>query len=134
MSARVVVYGDNLIDQADELTEEAMLRGKEGMDGASNILVSFTKRLLQLRSGPDAAPVGEPPAYQAGDLSRSVKRVNARVRGRVVIGGVRVTDPGAALHEYGGTVKGKTRMARPFIRPALEFTDALITAHLQASL
>lgn len=128
---RVEVYGDNLIDVADELIEEMIEPAKAAVKDARDLVFEEAKRLLNRRtSGPAVA--GEPPVRRTGDLERSMAKTPVRVRGRVVDAGWVVKHPGAMRLEVGFVdQRGVRTLPHPWMRPAEENTKDEVEARLQ---
>ena len=135
MAIRVEVYGDSLIDAADEILEEIEPRAREAVREAADMLLNEVRRLLRLRSGPPAAPEGEPPAKRTGELLKSFRRIPVSVKGRVVSSGIQSNHPGANRLEFGVVDKlGRRTLPHPYIRPAMERMEGPITAFLERAL
>jgi hypothetical protein len=123
------IRGDRL-DLADELEDdfrkEARAVVREGVD----MLIAETKANLQKLMNQESRPDG-PPAYQTGDLFRSIRR------GRVRLGRDKRSVSGEMVStlsyeevngvEYGHVKPDGTRVEpRPFIRPAMAETQPKI--------
>ena len=122
MALRFEVFGDKL-DLADELQDEFHGEAKAAMADAAEMLLDEIRRLLSLRHGPPAAPEGEPPAMQTGDLAAAFKTVRPKVRGRVAESGIQARGEaaeGANRLEHGFTDRrGIRTLPHPFIRVAI---------------
>jgi len=129
VSVKVVVYGDR-IDLADELEEEFHAVAKDVVTEGAEKLLREVRALLRLRAGTfrTAAPEGQPPEYDVGDLFRSFRLIPARVRGRSVSAGIQSDDPGANRVEFGATdTRGIRTLPHPYLRPALANVEPLVT-------
>lgn len=127
MSIKLMVSGATL-DLADELEEEFRRNARGALDKCGEVLLKNVRANLARRKGPDAAPQGEPPAMQEGDLSRSFRRLPTRVKGRVASSGVESAHPGAARLEWGKTdSRGIRTFPHPYLAPAQEASEAEIT-------
>lgn len=120
MTMKIEIVTDK-VDLADDLEEEFHQLAKDAVAEAADLVLGDIKRRLSLRKGPRPAPEGEPPAFQTGQLSRSYKRINPRIRGRVASSGVISRDPAANRLEYGATdSRGIRTLPHPHVRPAFE--------------
>jgi hypothetical protein len=138
---RVHVYGDN-IDLADELKDEFVPKAKAAINEASEVLLEEVKRLLSLRQGSakTAAPEGQPPEQDTGELIRSFKRMPARLSREsegapAVVGGIRANNDYGVRLEYGQTdARGIRTLPHPYLRPAMVAVEPRIDALLQERL
>lgn len=131
MSVRVEVYGDNLLDVADELLDEMIEPAKAAVKDARDIVFDEAKRLLNRRtSGP--AIEGEAPVRRTGELERSLKKTAVSVKGRVVSAGFSSKHPGAMRLEHGFVDKrGVRTLPHPWLRPSFENAKGRVEARLQ---
>lgn len=131
MTMRIEVYGEGLIDVADELLEEMVEPAKDAVKDARDLVFDETKRLLNRRtSGPSIA--GEPPVRRTGELERSMRKTSVSVRGRVVQAGFSINHPGAMRLEVGFVdERGIRTLPHPYIRPAFENMADAVEARLQ---
>jgi hypothetical protein len=125
MSVNVRVYGDKL-DLADELADEFHDEAAKAVTDGAKILLAESHRLIA-RWGPNApAPAGQTPATITGDLLRLTRLRRGRVRrnSRVAQAAVQYA-PHSWLVEFGHiNVDGTRTLPRPFVRPAVENTEA----------
>lgn len=128
------IEGESFAGLGAEVLAELQPKGEAAVNKA--VAVVHRKALDMLgrsSSGTKASEAGQPPALRRGALRRSLKIRAAQVRENVVSAAVYTNHPGAGAQEYGGRVgKGKSiRLpARPYLRPALEQTEAEVTAIL----
>lgn len=134
MSIKIKIYGDK-IDLADELEEEFHQLAKDAVGEAADMLLADIHDRLDNRRGPAPAPEGEAPAMQTGELSRSFKRINPRIRGRVASSGIISRHPGANRLEFGATdSRGIRTLPHPYVRPALDAMEEPISRLLEEKL
>lgn len=122
---RIQVRGDDShIDMADEVVDESIPIVKKAANEVGDAFLLDIRSRLRRRQGPGSAPAGESPAEQTGELARGMRRLAARVRGRVISSGVRhtsMTFEEINSIEYGAVgPNGRVSKARPFARPAEE--------------
>lgn len=135
MTIRVTIEGDNLIDLVDEIEEETLPIALNAVDRAADVLLGKTQELLRRRRGPEPAPEGQPPAEQKGDLAKSFVKIKPRVSGRVVTSGIRSNEDGVNRLEYGATdSRGIVTKPHPFLRPAVEAAEPVVTKLLEDAL
>ena len=128
MTYKITIANDKL-NLADELEEEFHEEAKGIIEEASTILQQHTQAQLSRYSGPGRTPEGQPPALRTGALLRSIKTIRAKVKGRIVSGGIISRDPGANRVEYGATDSlGRRTLPHPFVRPAMETARPVIDA------
>lgn len=108
---RVQVLGDKL-DLAEELQEEFVSVASAVVSEGADIYLHEVTRLLELRSGPEPSPGGEPPAKQSGALHDSWKKLRVRASGRVVSSGIQSRDPGAYAVEFGEVANTAEKVGR----------------------
>lgn len=122
MSIRVEVYGDSLIDVADELLDEMVEPAKAAVKDARDLVFDEARRLLSLRSsGPSIE--GAPPVQRSGELLRSLRKTSISVHGRVVSAGFQTKHPGAMRLEWGFVdERGIRTLPHPWLRPAFSNT------------
>lgn len=133
MTLRIVVYGDKL-DLADEIADDFRTEAMEAVKDARDIVLTEVGRLLRLRWGTfrTAAPEGQPPEYDSGDLFRSFKALGARIRGNVASAGLASDHPGVARLEFGDTdTRGIRTYPHPFLLQAFENVRDRVDALLQ---
>jgi hypothetical protein len=136
MSIKVVVHGE-VLDLADELQDDFHRDAKAVVEEGAGMLLGDVQRRLRQRSGTfrTAAPEGEAPEFDVGDLYRSFKLIAPRVTGRVATSGIRSDHPGANRLEYGKTdVRGIRTLPHPYLRPAMEAMEEPIGRLLQERL
>lgn len=130
---RVTVYGDH-INLAEELKEEWQPVARQAAREAGRMLTEEVRRLLRLRQGrrATAAPEGQPPELDFGNLLDSVSQLSVRMRDTAASSGVQVKHEGAARLEWGKTDrKGRRTFPHPFLRPALANVEGPITRMLE---
>jgi hypothetical protein len=161
---KVQVYGDNLIDQADELVAEQVGALKEVMRRASRLLLATVRRRLSRVGAGRSSDPWTSPFRQSGELAGSLSLAPTTARANVVKGGIKSTLPWEHLNsvEYGwvrlakdnlwaGAASryrqrkakravevsgkgGKVAMPRPFLRPSEADVDAQMETLLDSVL
>jgi hypothetical protein len=136
---RAKVYGDDSwLDLADEVTDDTIPIVKRAANAASDVYLNDLRSRLRSRKGPGAAPEGQSPAEQTGELVNGLRRIAANVKGRIVKGGVRHTSMDYEeinSIEYGAVgPSGRVSKARPFIRPAEAALEKNIGAEFERAL
>lgn len=129
MSLKIVVHGPRL-DLAEELEEEYRSQALHAVGLAADVLLSEVQHRLSARQGSkkSAAPSGESPEEDTGELLRSFKKVRPRVKGAIASSGIRSDDPGGNRVEFGYTdVRGIRTFPHPYLRPAVEAAEEPIT-------
>jgi hypothetical protein len=129
---KVKVYGDSLVDAADDLVEDQVKPAKVAVKRLSRMLLDGVSRRLSRVGAGHAADPGEPPFRQSGELLQSFTIAPTTARGNVVRGGIRSTLPYEHVYavEYGwargGKGKAKRALPRPFLRPSEAEVDAAV--------
>jgi hypothetical protein len=134
MSFKLKSYTEK-IDLADELEDEWREDAGELAGDAADLVLGEVQRNLLLRLGTakTAAPEGQPPEYDKGDLYRSYERIPPRVKGRIASSGVQSDDPGAARAEYGATdSRGIRTFPHPAVRLAFAASEEKVTALIES--
>lgn len=107
--------------------EDLMAAIEPLLDPAVDLIVSAARSNLSRRRGTasTAAPIGEPPEYDEGQLHDSIRAGETKRTLYSVRKEYGSDHPAAGLHEYGGTTKGTKRLypARPYMRPAEAQTE-----------
>jgi hypothetical protein len=137
MSLRIVLDAPDKLDLAEELQAEYFAQAKEVVAAAADLLLAEIHRLLRLRFGTflTAAPAGQPPEWDTGQLNASFRRLPARIQGAVASSGIGSQDPGGNRLEYGFTdLRGIRTLPHPFLRPAIAATEGPINELVQARL
>lgn len=137
LSSSGVRIVDDRLDLADELQEQFHEVAKGVAKEAAGILLAEVQRLLRLRAGTfkSAAPEGQPPEYDIGELYRSFEIIPPRVKGRTASSGVQSDHPGANRLEYGKTdARGIRTLPHPFVRPAMANVEEAVTELVQKRL
>lgn len=135
---KLEVYGDSLIDLADDVTEETRGPASKVMRKASLLMRDDMRRRVRRRKGQVSEP-GQPPAEQSGELAREIRAVNTSVKGNVIRGGTEVGKaediPKVQSLEYGAVGDdGRVMKARPFMRPTEEAIQAEVDRMLREAL
>jgi hypothetical protein len=120
---------DDWAELTEAVREDTLQRAVVVVDQASDKLHGEVSRRLRQRRG-EAAPAGEPPAMQTGELARAFAAMRAKIgrRRNRVTGGLHTPNrkrangedwwPVIGALEYGATVNGVHHPARPFLRPS----------------
>ena len=128
---RVEIYGDSLIDLADEVVEETRVPMLRKMRSASRLLADRVRQMLR-STGTGVSEPGQAPGMDTEELANSVRPIGTRVRGNVIRGGYEVGKEDdiekVQSLEFGATGDdGRILAARPFMRPAEAQSEAAIT-------
>lgn len=131
MTIQARVYGDSLINLADELLDEVKPGARQAVREASTMLRERMQRILRAKSGWPSAP-GEAPAMDTEELANDIREIGTTIRNNIVRGGVAVGTeediPKVQSLEFGAVGAGaRILLARPFMRPAEEAIEADVT-------
>ena len=138
MSLKIVVHGDKL-DLADELAEQYVDEALEVIGDAGTLAFNEVQHQLARRIGSPrtrtAAPEGQPPELDTGELRESYSRIPPRVKGAVATSGVQSNHPGAARVEYGATdERGIRTLPHPAVRIAFTNIEPAVDELIQRKL
>jgi hypothetical protein len=133
-----VRFGEtDMLALGDDSIDELMDRAEAALDKAVDVVVAEAQLNLRKRQGTrkTAAPAGESPEQDEGDLLLSVKPGRVRRTKYGVRKEYGSDHPSAGLHEFGGTItqrgKKRTYPPRPYLRPAEATTEAEVERILE---
>lgn len=125
-------------DLGEDIWADLYPRAEAKLREAAPVILAEARRNLSRRRGSrrTAAPAGEPPEYDSGDLSRSLKTFRVRKTKYSVALEYGSDHRAAGLHEFGGSVTqddGGVHIfpPRPYMRPAEDRAYDEVTAILE---
>lgn len=122
-----------LADMGDEIWDDLFPRAEAAARRGAEMIVARAKQnLSRPGSASTASQPGEPPEMDSGRLKDSMQVFGVKTTKYSVRAEYGSDHPAAGLHEWGGSVQGRTYPPRPYLRPAEDATAAEVDELVRA--